>query len=104
MPNRALVVNANILVRAVLGKCVREIIETYAGEVTLFVPEPAYAEAQEHLAALVVKRGGDPQKALGVFDSLDRLTELIGSEVYSEFEAEARRQTKCHAGNKLLFH
>jgi predicted nucleic acid-binding protein len=42
------------------------------------------------LAALVVKRGGDPQKALAVFDSLGRLTELIGSEVYGEFEAEAR--------------
>ena len=39
---------------------------------------------------MVVKRGGDPQKALAVFDSLDRLTELIGSELYGEFEAEAR--------------
>ena len=90
MPNRALVVDANVLVRAVLGERVREIIETYAGEVTSFVPEPAYAEAQEHLAALVAKRGGDPQKALALFDSLGRLTELIGSEVYGEFEAEAR--------------
>jgi len=42
------------------------------------------------MAALVVKRGGGPQKALVVFDSLGRLTELIGSEVYGEFEAEAR--------------
>ena len=69
MPNRALVVDANILVRALLGKRVREIIATYAGEVTFFVPEPAYAEAQEHSADLVVKRGGDRQKDLTVFDS-----------------------------------
>ena len=30
MPGKALVIDANILVRAVLGRRVREIIETYA--------------------------------------------------------------------------
>ena len=92
MPNRALVVDANILVRAVLGRRVREVIETYAGEVSFFVPESAYAEAEEHLAALVIKRGGDPEKALALLRSLGRLVELIGSEVYGEFEAEARER------------
>ena len=92
MPNRALVVDANILVRAVLGRRVRELIETYAGEVSFFVPESAYAEAEEHLAALVIKRGGDPEKALVLLRSLCRLVDLIGSEVYGEFEAEARER------------
>lgn len=92
MPNRALVADANILVRAVLGRRVREVIETYAGEVSFFVPESAYAEAEEHLAALVIKRGGDPEKALALLRSLGRLVELIGSEVYGEFEAEARER------------
>jgi predicted nucleic acid-binding protein len=70
MPSRALVVDANILVRAVLGKRVREVFEASAEGVTFFVPEFAYAEAEEHLAALVVKRGGDPEKALAVLSSL----------------------------------
>ena len=52
MPSRALVVDANILVRAVLGRRVREVIETYAGDVSFFVPESAYAEAEEHLRHL----------------------------------------------------
>jgi L-alanine-DL-glutamate epimerase-like enolase superfamily enzyme len=60
MPSKALVIDANILVRAVLGTRVREVIATYAGQVSFFVPEAAYAEAEEHLPALVVKRGGDP--------------------------------------------
>jgi hypothetical protein len=58
-----LVVDANILVRAVLGKRVREAFETYARDVSFFVPESAYAEAEEHLATLVIKRGGDSEKA-----------------------------------------
>jgi predicted nucleic acid-binding protein len=92
MPSRALVVDANILVRAVLGKRVRELIEAYAGDASFFVPEVAYAEAEEHLAALVIKRGGDPEKALALLRSLGQLMELIGREVYSEFEAEARER------------
>jgi predicted nucleic acid-binding protein len=86
MASRALVVDANILVRAVLGK------RAYSGDASFFVPEVAYAEAKEHLAALVIKRGGDPEKALALLRSLGQLMELIGSEVYSEFEAEARER------------
>jgi predicted nucleic acid-binding protein len=92
VPSKALVVDANILVRAVLGRRVREVIETYAGEVSFFVPESAYVEAEEHLATLVTKRRGDPEKALALLRSLGRLVELIGSEVYGEFEVEARER------------
>ena len=38
MPGKALVINANILVRAFLGRRVREIIETYAEQASFFVP------------------------------------------------------------------
>ncbi len=46
MPKRALVVDANILLRAVLGRRVRAIIETYASNVSFFVPESAILEAE----------------------------------------------------------
>jgi predicted nucleic acid-binding protein len=92
MPSKALVIDANILVRAVLGTRVREVIETCAGQVSFFLPEVAYAEAEEHLPALVVKRGGDPGKALTFLRSLSGLVELIGSEVYGDFESDARER------------
>jgi predicted nucleic acid-binding protein len=90
MPGKALIVDANILVRAVLGKRVRAIIEAYVGQATFFVPDIAFAEAEEHLPALVTKRVGDPQKALALLHSLGSLVEQIGDEVYGEFEAAAR--------------
>jgi predicted nucleic acid-binding protein len=89
---KALVVDANILVRAVLGRRVREVSETHAEDVLWFVPESAYVEAEEHLAALVAKHGGDPEKALVLLRCLAHLMELIGSEVYGEFEVEARER------------
>ena len=64
MPSRALVLDANILVRAVLGKRVRGVIEAYAGNVSFFVAEAAYQEAEEHLATLVAKRGAIRRRPL----------------------------------------
>jgi predicted nucleic acid-binding protein len=53
MASRALVLDANILIRAVLGNRVRRILEKYADSVPFYIPESAYSEAEEHLAALV---------------------------------------------------
>jgi predicted nucleic acid-binding protein len=92
MPGKALVIDANILVRAVLGSRVREIIETYAEQASFFVPEVAYAEAEEHVPALVIRRGGDPEKAVRFLRSLRGLVDVIGSEVYSDFESTAHER------------
>ena len=91
MPSRALVVDANILIRAVLGNRVRTVIEAYGESASFFVPEPAYLEAEEHLAALIARRGGDPERALSLLRALSRLVELIGADVYGAYEVEAGR-------------
>ncbi len=67
-------------------------IATNAGNVAFFVPEAAFAEAEEHVAALVVRRGGDPEIALAFLESLGRLVQLIGCEVYEPYGAEARER------------
>ncbi|MBV9300860.1 MAG: hypothetical protein JOY62_12430 [Acidobacteriaceae bacterium] len=54
MPGKALVIDANILIPAVLGKRVRKMIETYTGEVSFFVPEAAFADAEKHLPELMI--------------------------------------------------
>jgi predicted nucleic acid-binding protein len=62
MPGKALVLDANILIRAVLGRRVRRLLESYADSTSFFIPDAAFAEAEEHLAALVVKRSGLPDR------------------------------------------
>ena len=91
MPSRGRVVDANILVRAVLGRRVRDVIEG-ASNVSFFVPETAFVEAEEHVAALAIKRGGDPEIALAFLHSMSHVVELIGCEVYGQFEVEARER------------
>ena len=92
MPRKALVLDANILIRAVLGQRVRRILEVHADDISFFLPETAYAEAEEHLAALVVKRRGDPSKALSALKAMAALVTIVGDDLYRDFEAEARKR------------
>ena len=92
MASRALVLDANILIRAVLGNRVRRILEKNADSVSFFIPEYAYAEAEEHLAALVTKRGGDPAKGLILFRAVAALADLVTADLYGDYEAEARKR------------
>ena len=91
MASRALVLDANILIRAVLGNRVRRMLEEYAESVSFFIPESADAEAEEHLASLVTKRGGDPAKGLILFRAVAALADLVTADLYGDYEAEARK-------------
>jgi predicted nucleic acid-binding protein len=92
MERRALVLDANILIRAVLGQRVRRILAAHADSISFFVPETAYEEAEEHLAALAVKRSGDPAKALASLKSMAALGTKVSQDLYGDFEAEARKR------------
>lgn len=52
MPGKALVLDANILIRAALGQPVRRILESHADVISFFIPETADAEAGEHFRGL----------------------------------------------------
>lgn len=92
MDRKALVVDANILISAVLGRRVRHLIETYA-DVALFVPPSVLEEAQRNLPALAVKTGWDPQAALSLLESLTSVMEPVNVE-NSEWEAAARSRMR----------
>ncbi|MBS1828158.1 MAG: nucleotide-binding protein [Acidobacteria bacterium] len=92
MTGKSLVLDANILIRSVLGQRVRGIIEAHAEQISFFIPETAYAEAEEHLVALVVKRGGDPAKAVHLLRSMAALGTIARHDLYADFEEEARKR------------
>lgn len=90
MPSKSLVLDANILIRAVLGSRVRRVIQEHSDTISFFVPDSAYREAEGHLAALVIKRGGDPEGALRLLHLLRDSVELVSEEFYQAFEQDAR--------------
>jgi len=89
MSNRAIVLDANILIRAVLGKQVRELIFGNAETVKFFAPDVAYADARKHLPALLKKRGVEPSAAMLVLDRLEGIVQPIDSEIYKGMQQQA---------------
>jgi predicted nucleic acid-binding protein len=86
------VLDANILIRAVLGRRVREILEAHFTRVRFFAPDAAFAEAREHLPEIFRKRGIKPEAAVAVLDELLVLIGCIDAEIYGPFEASARQR------------
>lgn len=53
-----IVLDANILIRAVLGKRARHLLEAYAVHgIRFYAPQVAYADAEKYLPDLLIKRG-----------------------------------------------
>jgi predicted nucleic acid-binding protein len=89
MTQRTIVLDANILIRAVLGERVRQLITDHAAEVSFFAPESPYAEAREHLPALLERRGVSGAVALATLDALETVVRPIEAELYQEYQQPA---------------
>jgi len=89
MSGKAIVLDANILIRAVLGKRVRELILDNAATVKFFAPDVAYADARKYLPALLKKRGVDASAAMLVLDCLEGIVQPIDAELYEGMHQQA---------------
>jgi predicted nucleic acid-binding protein len=89
MSGKAIVLDANILVRAVLGKRVRELILQNAATVKFFAPDAAYADARKYLPSLLEKRRVDADAAMRVLDRLESIVQRIDEEFYQGMRHEA---------------
>ena len=89
MSRRAIVLDANILIRAVLGVRVRQLVTDHAADVSFFAPDTAYAEAREYLPALLHKRGVDGTLALTALDALAKVVRPIDAEMYQGLRLQA---------------
>lgn len=74
---RRLVLDANILVRAVLGRRVRQIIETHVEHAAFFAPDVAITDARRHLPDVVRKRGGTEAAVAAALELLDAVTRNV---------------------------
>ncbi len=89
MSNKAIVLDANILIRAVLGKRVRELIVEHVATVKFFAPDVAYADARKYLPALLEKRGVNSVAAMAVLDNLEVFVQPIEFELYAALQQQA---------------
>ncbi len=89
MSGKAIVLDANILIRAVLGKRVRELIFDNVSTVKFFAPDVAYVDARKYLPALLKKRGVDSSASMLVLDRLEGVVQSIDAELYAGMQQQA---------------
>ncbi|WP_296560799.1 PIN domain-containing protein [Pigmentiphaga sp.] len=89
MSSKAIILDANILIRAVLGQRVRELILGNVSAVRFFAPDVAYADARKYLPALLTKRGVDPVTAMTVLDRLESIVHPLDLDMYAGMQRQA---------------
>jgi predicted nucleic acid-binding protein len=89
MSKKSIVLDANILIRAVLGKRVRELIAENAETVQFFSPDVAYVDARKYLPALLEKRGVNSKSAMTVLDALESIVRPLELGVYAGLQTQA---------------
>jgi predicted nucleic acid-binding protein len=90
-PGPRIVLDANILVRAVLGTRVKSIIADHAKRAEFFAPEVAYAEAEHHLPEILAKhdRANQIDDALAYLGRLRTVVLPVPEEVYESVRPAA---------------
>ena len=87
-----LVLDANILVRAVLGRRVRTLISKYSNQVSLLAPDIAFEEARRHLPAVLERRNVPFLPAMELLESLGTIVDPVDQDVYQDYEAVSRER------------
>lgn len=89
---KRLVLDANILLRAVFGVRVRSLLETYEDSVSFYSPDVCFADARKYIPSISEKRRIDPGPGIQVLDHLSRLVEVVDKSLYEEYEISARER------------
>jgi len=86
-----IVLDANILIRAVLGQRVGQLLDQYSQQgIRFYAPETAYAEAEEYLPTLLRKKGKPDIDLAAALRYLKSKVEPVERESYGIFEAEGK--------------
>ena len=91
MQHKRLVIDANILIRAVFGQRVRELIANASDHVAFYVAEFNFDEACRYIEQLAPKRGIPEDAWRASLDTLMRAIQLIGMDELQLVETQAPR-------------
>lgn len=87
---RSLVLDANILIRAVLGRRVRDLIIENKDHVQFFTPSVCIADARKYLPEILTARGLDANPAMAVLDLLMEYVQVLENDWLLDYEPAAK--------------
>jgi hypothetical protein len=89
---KGLVLDANILIRAVFGQRVPQILEAYEDAAGFCSPDVCFQDARKYIPDLSERRGFDPAVGLSVLEEIGRMVEPVDLSQYEDYENLARER------------
>lgn len=89
---RAVVLDANILFRAILGTKVPEQLERYSSKIDFFTPAYCYDELRKHIPKIAESNGLPIEPLNEAIEKLEKVVMPLGKEIYLHREAEAKER------------
>ena len=89
---KGLVLDANILLRAVFGRRVHELLEAFEDEVSSYSPDVCFDDARQYIPDVSARRRIDPLPGLAVLDELSNIIESVDKSLYEDYETVARER------------
>jgi len=87
---RPLVLDANILLRAVFGVRVRELLESYEDSAVFYSPDVCFEDARRYIPDIALRRRFDAEVALDLLDQVALIVEAVDRSLYERYEEIAR--------------
>ena len=91
-PHKGLVLDANILLRAVFGVRVRQILETYEDVAAFYCPDECFSDAKRYIPELTKRRRVDSKLAQSMLEHISRIVEPVDKSRYEGHEKLARER------------
>jgi predicted nucleic acid-binding protein len=92
MKRKRLVLDANILLRAVFGKRVRALLTTYGGRASFYTPDICLVEARKYIPSISARENLDANDNFLALDELVLLLEVTDLKEYEAHELSARQR------------
>ena len=87
---KRVVLDANILLRAVFGVRVRALLEAYEDSVAFYSPDICFVDARKYIPGLAGRRNADLAASYLVLDQIARIVQSVEHSLYEQFEEPAR--------------
>jgi len=89
---KLIALDTNILIRAVLGERVPNLLEKYSPICSFLTPATCYDELNHHLPKILQKRNLSLEPFLNAIAKLTKVVAPLSEEIYSEYKFDAQRR------------
>jgi len=91
-PRKGLVLDANILLRAVFGIRVMQLLETYEDVAGFYSPDVCFAEAEKYIPDVAKRRGLNSALARSILQDVTGIIQPVDKSLYESREKLARER------------